>query len=350
MKTKTESRLSYLIAISLLTFIPSMVFGAGLAAVKEQSFHDDAGANIVVYSTLKESGPSVKIQTANQTFTMERQKLAGNIEVLSSLPANITTDTELEPVRMAVKEYRNFSTRFPKSTPILSAHITSLDNCIKEFEGGKAKYNGKWMPKEEALAAKQKEENSRIEEEAAIKREREEKLEFEKSQKAKGLAKYNGKWLPVDDVRRFVERDQVALNEAAVAANNDAKMASEKRVSEKALEVRDAKSARRIKGSIISANEEGLIVDCNDRSSVVASGSASVGGGGNVYIPPDPNGKGRPARAEGVFFITGHPMQDSLVDDDRIDVDAIEDGIYEYTSAFGAANRIKKYRVRKSYD
>jgi hypothetical protein len=263
------------------------------------------------------------------------------------------TDTELEPIRKAAKEYRDFTTRFPKSAPVLTPHITALDTCIKEFEGGKARDNGKWIPRQEALAAKQKEEQSKNEEEAAFKRKIEEKQAFEKSQKAKGLAKYDGKWLPTNEVKQLVERDQVALNIAAAAtdkaeaaAKHAEKLASEKRASE----VIAAKSAKRIRGVIISAAKEGLLVDCNDYSSVVASGSASVGGGGNVYIPSDPKGRGRPASVEGVFFITGHPKQESLVDKDRVDADAIEDGVYEYTSTNGAACRVKKFRVHKTYE
>lgn len=206
------------------------------------------------------------------------------------------------------------------------------------------------MPKDEALAAKQKKEQSRNEEKSAIRRKYEEKVEFENSQKTKGLAKYGGKWLPADEVKQIVERDQAALTSAAAEAT---KLASEKRASDSAKRDSDilaAKSARRIKGFVISATREGILVDCNDYSSTVASSSASVGGGGNVYTPPDPKGKGRPARVEGLFFITGHPNQESIVDKERIDVDAIEDGVFEYTSTIGAARRVKKYRVHKTYE
>ena len=352
MKAKAESHFYPVLLISLFTLFPSLVFGAGLAAIKEQSFHQDAGANIVVYSELKESGPSVKIETTNRTFTIERQKLAGKIEVISTLPANITSDTELEPVRKTAKEYRDFTTRFPKSAPLLSQHITALDTCIKEFEGGKARYNSEWMPKEQVLAAKQKEEQSRNEEVAAIKRKYEEKRAFEESQKAKGLAKYDGKWLPADEVRRIVERDQAILDKEAGLAIEAEKQAAETRKMAEAKQAAEAlavKSAKRIKGIVKSATIEGLLVDCNDYSNSVASSSASVGGGGNVYTPSDPIGRGRPPTVSGLFWITGHPKQDSLVDKDRIDIDAIEDGVYEYTSAGGAACRVKKYRVHKVY-
>jgi hypothetical protein len=192
MKTKAKSHLSPLFPISLLALVPSLVFGAGLAAFKDQTFHQDAAANIVVYSELRESSRTVMIKTAKRTFTIGRQKVVGKIELLSAFPANITNDTELEPVRKAVKEYRAFSTRFPKSASMLKPHIIALDSCIKDFEGGKAKYNGKWMPREEALAAKLKMEQTPSEAESLFKQKREERLAFEKSQHAKGLVEEMG--------------------------------------------------------------------------------------------------------------------------------------------------------------
>jgi hypothetical protein len=117
-------------------------------------------------------------------------------------------------------EYRNFSTRFPKSTPVLTPHIIALDNCIKEFEAGKARYNGEWMPKEKALTAKQREEHSKNQKEAAIKQKHEEKLAFEKSQKAKGLAKYDGNWIPENEARKLAERDLAAIEKGVDAAKD----------------------------------------------------------------------------------------------------------------------------------
>lgn len=232
MKTKAESHLSPLFPIGLFALFPSLVFGAGLAAIKEQTFHQDAGANVVAYSALKDDGsPSIKIETGSKSFTIARQKLAGKVEVLPSLPATITNETELEIVRTSAKEYRAFSAKFPKSAPVLSSHINALDACIKEFEGGKARYNGEWMPKEEALAAKHKEEQSRNEEEAAIKRKREEKMAFEQSQKSKGLAKYDGKWIPEDEAQRLALRDQAAIEkDVDTVKNAERKMAQEQAI------------------------------------------------------------------------------------------------------------------------
>ena len=51
----------------------------------------------------------------------------------------------------------------------------------------------------------------------------------------------------------------------------------------------------------------------------------------------------------GVFFLTGHPDQNKMIDSAYYEVDAVEDGIYEYTTTFGAVKHVKRYRVVKNY-
>jgi hypothetical protein len=326
----SSSHLFYLLLISLLTLIPSLVFGTGLAAIKEQSFHDDAGANIVVYTTLKDSGTSVKIEMTNRSFTIEPKQLAGKLEVISALPANITTETELEPVRKSAKEYRDFSTRFPKSALVLSSYITAMETCIKEFEGGKGRYNGKWMPKEEALAARQKVEQTpseaeaafkqkreerlafKKEAEAALKKKREEKLAFEKSQHAKGLLEYDGKWIPEVEARKL-------LKERA-----DAKADAEE----------IAKNTRRLQGRINQIVDGGMVVFAHY---------------GNEGRPVFDSGKDRPQVFYGDVFLVGHPEISNKADNDWFDVDAVYLGTKQFKTVLGAVRTLKKFQVIKSY-
>ena len=51
----------------------------------------------------------------------------------------------------------------------------------------------------------------------------------------------------------------------------------------------------------------------------------------------------------GLFFLTGHPDQNKMFDGKFYEVDAVEDGIYEYTTTFGAVKHVKRYRVVKNY-
>jgi hypothetical protein len=336
MKIKTNSHPSPLLPISLLSLIPSLVFGAGLAAIKEQTFHQDAGANVVAYSSLKNDGLSVKITSGSKAFTIEPKKLAGNIEVLPTLPAEIIADADLQPVRKAAKEYREFTARFPKSAPILANHISSLDNCIKEFEGGNARFNGKWMPKGEALATKQKDEQTRQSDRDATNQKLKEKMAFEEGQKAKGLAKYDGKWLPADEVMKLTERDQTALDkevEAKVEAKVKAKVKAE--VDQKQEQKWISENTFTLRGKITQFAGEGMLIH-SDRSFYPAANYD--------------HGKNRKYNLlDGDFFLVGHPDQKLKVDKDWFDVDAVPDGMLDYTTVTGASKRIRKFRVVKSY-
>jgi len=104
--------------------------------------------------------------------------------------------------------------------------------------------------------------------------------------------------------------------------------------------------ASRIRGTVIQVLPNGLFVNSEP---YIAVGN-STGNGGGVYIPPDPNGKGRPAEIYGSFFISGHPKQSTLVDDVGIDVDAYQDGVVSYTTAIGARRTVKKYMVVKAFE
>jgi hypothetical protein len=218
MKTSPLIRLILSNSLALLTCAQSVAVGAGVAALKEQTFHQDASANVVAYIELKDIGsPFIKINTGSQELTIDRQKLAGKVEVLSALPPNITNESDLDIVRKAAKEYRDFSAKFPKSAPLLANHITALDAYIQTFESGKARYNGKWMPKEEALAMKQVEEQAKQAVEDKADQEQREKVAFEESQKAKGLVKRNSKWISKEEAQRLEAQVQEALKQQAIA-------------------------------------------------------------------------------------------------------------------------------------
>jgi hypothetical protein len=143
------------------------------------------------------------------------------------------------------------------------------------------------------------------------------------------------------DMERRGAAQRAAEARAGEVANAAAAAAADQ---EKALAV----NAVRIKGRILQATKEGLLVECKP-AVPVASGLASIGGGGGVYAPPDPNGKGRPKGVYGTFWIIGHPQQNSKVDNDPIDINGSEEGTYSYTSVAGAARRVKQYKVVKSF-
>ena len=111
-------------------------------------------------------------------------------------------------------------------------------------------------------------------------------------------------------------------------------------------------NAVRIRARVLQVTESGLLVLAKEDPPVFGVGN-STGNGGGVFIPSgrsDKNGQGRPREIYGNFFISGHPKEKTLTDDTEIDVDAYQDGIVSFTTAFGGRRTIKNYTVIKAFE
>lgn len=179
---KTVQKQLLRLAVILRFFLSgSWAFGAGVAAFKEQPFHADASANVVAYVTLLiDGGPSVRVDIGNRVFTTERTKLVGRVEVLSSIPLNITTESEITALRKSLADLQNFRNSFPKSAPLLDANIDALSGHIKAFDDGKVRYYGKWINKTELIEIQRSQEEVVA---AAERKKLEQKIAVEKYEK-----------------------------------------------------------------------------------------------------------------------------------------------------------------------
>lgn len=74
---------------------------------------------------------------------------------------------------------------------------------------------------------------------------------------------------------------------------------------------------------------------------VVASSSARIGGGGNVYSYKKPGDK--------LYYVTGYPSS-GVVEGDTIDGKFIKAGTHTYTTIIGAMKTVKKYEYLKNID
>lgn len=112
----------------------------GVAAFKDQKFHADASATIFVYTDLViGSAPFVKVVTGLKTVTIDREKFAGNIDVMTSLPETLTNDDEIKPLRVSLDAIKAFAVKFPKSVTALQGHITALEKSINQFNSGQVR-------------------------------------------------------------------------------------------------------------------------------------------------------------------------------------------------------------------
>ncbi|MEI7910932.1 MAG: hypothetical protein WCK77_14950 [Verrucomicrobiota bacterium] len=148
MKTGIRLPASLLFAACFLIGSLATSLGIGVAVLKEQDYHSDATADPFIYSAMIDDGGAlIGFTSKGRTFTVERKKVAGSITIPLSIPSSITKEEELRVVRRSLKDIQDFSTKFPKSAPVLASHIAALDKHIKQFESGKVRIDGIWLDK-----------------------------------------------------------------------------------------------------------------------------------------------------------------------------------------------------------
>lgn len=136
-----------LIACAISEANPPNLRYTGVIAIKEQAFHDDASAKIVAYTKIHYGAHTIKIHVGNKEFSVDKIKLAGNLDLLTNLPNDITSEVELAPVRASLKSTSDFSTRYPKSAPFLKNYILGLAVHVDAFEQGSRRLGGQWVDK-----------------------------------------------------------------------------------------------------------------------------------------------------------------------------------------------------------
>jgi S1-C subfamily serine protease len=191
--------------------------GAGVAALKEQSFHSDKSAKPFAFTDVKDSGtPVLNFKIGGATQNIEKAKVAGIVHLPAELPQTILNEEDIKPLRKSLDEIKSFATKFPKCEPTLHVYIESYSTYVKNFDAGMVRHESKWMTKaefapiKERLAAAEAAFDAKEKTAAADRAERRKaREEFVASQRKKGLEEYNGQWLPVDEVEKLVERDRI---------------------------------------------------------------------------------------------------------------------------------------------
>ena len=165
---------------------------AGVAVLKEWSFHRDSTAKPVVYRHIIDShGPYLRIVGGKTNMDIFRSKLVDRIEVPNSIPANLAEEEDVSSLRESLAATQAFSKRYPLSAPILHPVVSALSAHLALFDAGQIRHEGTWFTRE-ALAAKL--EMQRQEEE--IQRLRDvEQIAINESQQELGLVRLNGRWV-----------------------------------------------------------------------------------------------------------------------------------------------------------
>lgn len=229
--------------------------------------------------------------------------------------------------------------KYPGTLPFLKPRIdrmtTAIDSAVKsaELERIAELRKAELARIAEQRNAEQRREEEKLAEQQRLAREAEAKRleEFSASQIKKGLAEYRGKWLPRAEVDNYLERDKAAEFKARI----EAQLLAEERAVAAEAQRKAAASTFMFRGTVKDFTSEGMLVFSNY---------------GNLNMPNAIEyHEGRPAFRYGHFLLTGHPEQNNKINDSWFDVDAIYEGVFEYTTILGATRRVQRFRVVKSY-
>lgn len=157
--------------------------GAGVAVTKEQSFHADKSAKPFTFDQVTDYGRHVKFVASGRTFTIERTTILDYVEVLSSIPPNITSPEEIAPIRKSAEDISDFMAKYPLAEPLLKQNLDALKKVLNAYDSGWVLYQNSWMTTadfsvvKEQLAQLEKEEREKRDKEALERKEELTKIE-----------------------------------------------------------------------------------------------------------------------------------------------------------------------------
>ena len=123
---------------------------AGVAVLKEWSFHRDCSARPVVYSRIIDShGPYLRLVTGSGNVDILRTKLADYLEVPQSIPSRLMEEKDIASLRAALAAMNGFSARYPMSAPVLEPARKALSAHVALFDAGEVRFEGAWMERSE---------------------------------------------------------------------------------------------------------------------------------------------------------------------------------------------------------
>lgn len=192
-------------------------WSAGVAVLKEQTFHSDASARPVVYTRIIDSnGPYLRIVHGGSTLDILRSKLVARVELPDGVPGMIREEGDIAPLRETLAALRAFAGKYPQSLSLLEKTIRSLAGHVAAFDAGEVRFEGVWITKDEL--ARLLEERRRREEELG--RAEVEKRIFEAAQRDKGMVFHDGRWMTPAEAERIPPEAPTELSEALAPLGN----------------------------------------------------------------------------------------------------------------------------------
>jgi len=148
-------------------------------------------------------------------------------------------------------------------------------------------------------------------------------------------------------------REANAAADARAAAEQTAWDKEEAKRQQEAVLRTKAANAVAIRGKVVQVTKDGLLVNCEQPEPSSTWGTQSYGGGGGPKTTSSQSGNPPPKRPKseyGYFLIVGHPNATSIADGSAVNVDAFEDGIFNFVDTTGAQRTLKKFVVVRTFN
>ena len=130
-----------------LTLTCANVHAKGIAAVKAQSYHDDAKASVFMFESVSATSAIITFQIKGQKpYSIIKSDKVVYVEVIDRI-GDITKDSDIEPYRKSLKECEVFTSKYTKSKPLLTPYIEMISGVVEKYDRGMAKKNGEWVEK-----------------------------------------------------------------------------------------------------------------------------------------------------------------------------------------------------------
>ena len=125
------------------------VHAKGVAAVKAQSYHDDAKASVFMFESVSATSVIITFDIKGQKpYSIIKSDKLAYVEVVDRI-GDITKDSDIEPYRKSLKECEVFTSKYTKSKPLLTPYIEMISGVVEKYDSGLVRRSGKWVTKED---------------------------------------------------------------------------------------------------------------------------------------------------------------------------------------------------------
>ncbi|MEO5714014.1 MAG: hypothetical protein ABIT37_11055 [Luteolibacter sp.] len=187
------------------------VRSAGVAALKEQTYHRDSSARAVAYSRIIDShGPYLRLVSGGTNIDILRSKLVGRVELPDGIRDFIMEEKDVVYLRQSLADVRKFTARYPRSAPLLEKQANAIAAHISRFDAGQLRFEGAWISLETLAGIREtRRREDEVRELADV-----EKVVYEAAQRENGLLLHDGKWLTKHEIEQLAPESPTELSEA----------------------------------------------------------------------------------------------------------------------------------------